>query len=63
MSTGLYTQWKYLVEHSGDQPGQVRDHGSPANHGWWSHAGLYAASSKTYAGRCNTWNATSAYVA
>jgi len=62
MSTGLYTQWKYLVEHSGDQPGYPRDHGSMANHGWWSHAGFYAASSKTYASRCNTWNAASSGV-
>lgn len=63
MSGGLYTQWKYLVEHSGDQKGYPRDHGSPANHGWWSHAGFYAASTKTYAGRCNTWNAAAWRVA
>jgi uncharacterized protein len=63
MSGGLYTQWLYLVDHSGDQPGYPRDHGSPANHGFWSKAGFYAASSKTYAGRCNTWNAASSAVA
>ena len=63
MSGGLYTQWVYLVEHSGDQPGYPRDHGSLQNHAFWSKAGFYAASSKTYASRCNTFNATSAYVA
>lgn len=63
MSAGLYSQWKYLVEHSGDMKGYPRDHGSFANHGWWSHAGFYAASSTTYAGRCNTWNAASSRVA
>ena len=63
MSGGLYTQWLYLVDHSGDQPGYPRDHGSMANHGWWSKTGFYAASSSTYAGRCNTWNAASSRVA
>jgi uncharacterized protein len=63
MSGGLYTQWLYLVDHSGDQAGYPRDHGSMANHGWWSKTGFYAASSKTYAGRCNTWSAASSRVA
>jgi hypothetical protein len=63
MSGGLLTQFNYLISHMGDQPGSVRDHGSPKNHGFWSTAGFYAASTKTYAGRCNTYNATSAYVA
>ncbi len=62
MSAGLYSQWKYLVEHSGDIKGYPRDHGSFANHGWWSHAGFYAASSSTYAGRCNTFNSASSRV-
>ncbi|MEV8373718.1 neutral zinc metallopeptidase [Kribbella sp. NPDC056861] len=63
LSGGLYTQWKYLVEHSGDIKGYPRDHGSFANHGFWSHSGFYAASSKTYANRCNTFNSASARVA
>jgi len=63
MSGGLYTQWVYLVEHSGDQPGYPRDHGSLKNHGFWSHAGFNASSSSTSAGRCNTWNAASSAVA
>jgi predicted metalloprotease len=63
MSGGLYQQWVYVVNHLGDQPGYPRDHGSMKNHGWWSAAGFYAASSKTYAGRCNTWNANSTAVA
>jgi hypothetical protein len=62
MSGGLYTQWKYLVAHSGDMKGYPRDHGSFANHNWWSTTGFYAASSKTYAGRCNTFNAASSRV-
>ncbi|GAA1592016.1 hypothetical protein GCM10009804_55390 [Kribbella hippodromi] len=62
MSGGLYQQWVYLVQHSGDQSGGARDHGSMKNHGWWSQAGFYAASSKTYAGRCNTFNAASSAV-
>ena len=63
MSGGLYQQWVYLVQNSGDQPGYPRDHGSMKNHSWWSQTGFYAASSKTYAGRCNTWNANSTAVA
>ena len=63
MSGGLYTQWVYLVDHSGDQPGYPRDHGSLKNHSFWSKAGFYAESTKTYAGRCNTFKEPSAYVA
>lgn len=63
MSGGLYTQWDYLVEHSGDVKGYPRDHGSFANHGWWSHAGFYEASTKTYASRCNTFNSQASRVA
>ena len=63
MTGGLYTQWVYVVNHVGDQPGYPRDHGSMKNHGWWSAAGFYAASPATYAGRCNTWNASSTAVA
>lgn len=59
MSGGLYTQWVNVVSHSGDQPGGARDHGSIANHNWWSQAGFYAASTKTYANRCNTFNSAS----
>lgn len=53
----------YVVDHSGDQPGYPRDHGSIKNHGWWSKAGFYASSSQTYASRSNTWNAASSTVA
>ena len=63
MSGGLYTQWLYVVNNSGDQPGYPRDHGSLKNHGFWSKAGFNAARSYTVAGNCNTWNANSTYVA
>lgn len=62
MSGGLYAQWKWLVEHSGDMKGYPRDHGSFANHGFWSHTGFYANSTKTYAGHCNTFVAASSRV-
>ena len=42
MSGGLYTQWLYVVNNSGDQPGYPRDHGSLKNHGFWSKAGFNA---------------------
>jgi hypothetical protein len=57
MSAALYQQWQYLVTHSGDLKGQPRDHGSFANHGWWSNTGFNASSTKTYAGHCNTFKA------
>jgi predicted metalloprotease len=63
MSGGLYTQWKYLVANSGDQKGYPRDHGSLANHNFWSTSGFYAASTKTYASRCNTFNSAASRVA
>jgi uncharacterized protein len=63
MSGGLYTQWLYVVNNSGDQPGYPRDHGSMKNHGFWSKAGFNASRSYTVAGNCNTWNANSTYVA
>ncbi|WP_327640299.1 neutral zinc metallopeptidase [Kribbella sp. NBC_00482] len=63
MSGGLYTQWLYVVNNSGDQPGYPRDHGSLKNHGFWSKAGFNASRSYTVAGNCNTWNANSTYVA
>ncbi|WP_410789908.1 neutral zinc metallopeptidase [Kribbella sp. C-35] len=63
MSGGLYTQWLYVVNNSGDQPGYPRDHGSTKNHGFWSKAGFNASRSYTVAGNCNTWNANSTYVA
>jgi hypothetical protein len=62
MSGGLYTQWVYVVDHSGDQPGYPRDHGSMKNHGFWSKAGFNASRSYAVAGNCNTWNANSTYV-
>jgi predicted metalloprotease len=62
MSGALYTQWKYLVAHSGDMKGYPRDHGSFANHNFWSTAGFNATSSRTYASRCNTFNAVSSRV-
>jgi hypothetical protein len=63
MSGGLLEQFNYLVTHMGDQPGGVRDHGSMKNHGLWSTFGFNAKHSYTVAGNCNTWNATSTYVA
>lgn len=62
MSGTLYTQWKYVVAHSGDQAGAVRDHGSLSNHNWWSTAGFNATSSTTTASRCNTFAAISSRV-
>ncbi len=63
MSGGLLVQFNYLVSHMGDQPGGVRDHGSPKNHAFWSTSGFNARHTYTVAGNCNTFNATSAYVA
>jgi len=63
MSGGLLEQFNYLISHMGDQPGQVRDHGSPKNHAFWSTAGFNARHTYTVAGNCNTWNASSTYVA
>jgi hypothetical protein len=62
MSGGLLTQYNYLITHMGDQPGGVRDHGSPKNHAFWSTAGFNARRTYTVAGNCNTFNASSAYV-
>jgi hypothetical protein len=62
MSGALYTQWKYVVSHSGDIKGYPRDHGSFANHNFWSTAGFNASSSATYAKYCNTFNAASSRV-
>ncbi|NUR96627.1 MAG: hypothetical protein HOV67_15390 [Kribbellaceae bacterium] len=62
-SGGLMTQFNYLVSHSGDQPGYPRDHGSMKNHAFWVTAGFNARHSYTIAGNCNTWNASSTYVA
>jgi hypothetical protein len=63
MSGGLLTQYNYLITHMGDQPGGVRDHGSPKNHAFWSTVGFNAKHTYTVAGNCNTFNATSTYVA
>jgi len=63
MSGGLLVQFNYLVSHMGDQPGGVRDHGSPKNHAFWSTAGFNAKHSYTVAGNCNTFNSSSTYVA
>lgn len=52
MAGSLLTQWKYLVSHSGDQPGYPRDHGTWTNHQFWSYAGFngrHAASCQTFA--------------
>ncbi|MDX6281379.1 MAG: uncharacterized protein QOH03_2450 [Kribbellaceae bacterium] len=62
MAGALYTQWKYVVSHSGDIKGYPRDHGSFANHNFWSTAGFNASSSATYAKYCNTFNAASSRV-
>jgi hypothetical protein len=62
MSGALYTQWKYVVSHSGDIKGYPRDHGSFANHNFWSTSGFNASSSATYAKYCNTFNAASSRV-
>ncbi|MEV0291535.1 MULTISPECIES: neutral zinc metallopeptidase [unclassified Kribbella] len=63
MAGGLLTQYNYLISHMGDQPGGVRDHGSPKNHAFWSTAGFNARHTYTVAGNCNTFNASSTYVA
>jgi predicted metalloprotease len=63
MSGGLLTQFNYLVSHMGDQPGHVRDHGSLKNHAFWSTMGFNAKHTYTVAGNCNTYGASSAYVA
>ena len=55
MTGVLYNEWRWLVNHSGDQKGYPRDHGSYANHGWWSEHGFYATSSTTTSARCNTF--------
>jgi hypothetical protein len=63
MSGGLLVQFNYLVTHMGDQPGGVRDHGAPKNHAFWSTMGFNAKHTYTVAGNCNTYNASSPYVA
>ncbi|GAA0608409.1 hypothetical protein HPO96_31085 [Kribbella sandramycini] len=55
MTGALYNEWRWLVTHSGDVKGYPRDHGSFANHGWWSEHGFFATSSTTTAARCNTY--------
>jgi hypothetical protein len=57
MSGGLLTQWRYVVSHSGDMPGQPRDHGSWTNHNFWSLAGFNGDGHGTHAGSCLTWAA------
>ncbi|MEU8223221.1 neutral zinc metallopeptidase [Kribbella sp. NPDC048915] len=56
-------QYNYLVQNSGDIQGYPRDHGSFKNHAFWVTAGFNAKHTYTVAGNCNTWNASSAYVA
>ena len=63
MAGGLLTQFNYLISHMGDQPGGVRDHGSPKNHAFWSTVGFNAKHTYTVAGNCNTFNSSSTYVA
>lgn len=51
LSGAILTQWKYLISHSGDMPGQPRDHGTWTNHNFWSSAGYngrHAASCQTF---------------
>jgi hypothetical protein len=62
MAGALYGQWGWVVGHSGDQPGGVRDHGSLKNHNFWSVAGFNSRHSYAVAGNCNTFNASSSYV-
>ncbi|MEV6268139.1 neutral zinc metallopeptidase [Kribbella sp. NPDC051936] len=62
-SGGFMTQYNWIISNSGDQPGGVRDHGSLKNHAFWVTAGFNAKHSYTVAGNCNTFNASSAYVA
>ncbi|MFB6725604.1 neutral zinc metallopeptidase [Kribbella sp. NPDC056345] len=62
MTGVLYNEWRWLVNHSGDQKGYPRDHGSYANHGWWSEHGFYATSSTTTSARCNTYESAPARV-
>jgi hypothetical protein len=57
MSGGLYTQWRYVVSHSGDMPGYPRDHGSWTNHNFWSLAGWNGDGKGQHAGSCQTWSA------
>jgi hypothetical protein len=62
-SGGFMTQYNWVISNSGDQPGGVRDHGAIKNHAFWVTAGFNARHSYTVAGNCNTFNASSAYVA
>ncbi|HEY3513506.1 MULTISPECIES: neutral zinc metallopeptidase [Kribbella] len=61
-SGGFMTQYNWVISHSGDQPGGVRDHGSLKNHAFWVTSGFNARHSYTVAGNCNTFRASSAYV-
>lgn len=63
MSGGLLVQFNYLVTHMGDQPGHARDHGSMKNHAFWTTMGFNAKHTYTVAGNCNTFGASSPYVA
>jgi uncharacterized protein len=58
MSGGLLQQWYYVISHSGDQPGQPRDHGSMANHNFWSLAGWKGNGTYQHPGSCQTWAAS-----
>jgi predicted metalloprotease len=52
MSGSIYTQWRYLIAHSGDMGGHPRDHGSFTSHNFWTMAGFsgrHAASCQTFA--------------
>ncbi|HEY3004777.1 MAG TPA: neutral zinc metallopeptidase [Kribbellaceae bacterium] len=60
MTGSLYTMWKQEVYSMGDQPGSTapRDHGSPANNGFWATRGFNYHTS----GSCITWAVSDAMV-
>jgi len=45
--------WRYIVQHVGDEYGEVRDHGSRKNHGYWSIRAFDSANPAS----CNTFTA------
>lgn len=45
--------WRYIVQHAGDEYGEVRDHGSRKNHGYWTIRAFASANPAS----CNTFTA------
>jgi uncharacterized protein len=58
ISGGLYRQWLYIVNNSGDISSLPRDHGSRKNHGAWSRTAFTSRN----LGKCNTYTASAARV-